>query len=128
MALLPYVDESTAPEKPREILGNTPRKLNVARMMANASEPVFQNFSRLGNALLTKGKLDPKLRELAILRTAKVSKSIYEWTQHVPIAKAVGVSDAQMAAVENWEAATCFSDLERLALLLTDEVARGVKG
>jgi alkylhydroperoxidase family enzyme len=128
MALLPYVDESTAGAKTREILGNTPRKLNVARMMANASEPVFQNFSRLGNALLTKGKLDPKLRELAILRTAKVSRSIYEWTQHVPIAKAVGMSDAQMAAVENWEAATCFSDLERLVLRLTDEVARGVKG
>ena len=85
MALLPYVDESTAPEKTREILGNTPRKLNVARMMANASEAVFHNFSRLGNALLTKGKLEPKLREIAILRTAKVSGSVYEWTQHVGI-------------------------------------------
>ena len=128
MALLPYVDESTAPEKTREILGNTPRKLNVARMMANASEAVFHNFSRLGNALLTKGKLDPKLREIAILRTAKVSGSVYEWTQHVPIAKAVGVSDDQIAAIEKWEAATCFNELERLALRFTDEVARGVKG
>jgi hypothetical protein len=50
MALLPYVDESKASDKTREILGNTPRKLNVARMIANASDAVFQNFSRLGNS------------------------------------------------------------------------------
>ena len=128
MALLPYVDESTASAKTRVILGNTPRKLNVARMMANASEAVFHNFSRLGNALLTKGKLDSKLREIAILRTAKVSGSVYEWTQHVPIAIAVGVRDDQLAAIEKWESATCFDDLERVVLRFTDEVARGVKG
>jgi len=128
MALLPYVDESTASEKTREILGNTPRKMNVARMMANSSEAVFHNFSRLGNALLTKGKLDSKLREIAILRTAKVSSSVYEWTQHVPIAKAVGVSEDQIEAIEKWESAQCFNEVERLALRFTDEVARGVKG
>jgi hypothetical protein len=66
MALLPYVDESKASDKTREILGNTPRKLNVARMIANASDAVFQNFSRLGNSLMTRGKLDKKLREIAI--------------------------------------------------------------
>jgi alkylhydroperoxidase family enzyme len=128
MALLPYVDESTASEKTREILGNTPRKMNVARMMANSSEAVFHNFSRLGNALLTKGKLDSKLREIAILRTAKVSSSVYEWTQHVPIAKAVGVSEDQIGAIEKWESAQRFNELERLVLRFTDEVARGVKG
>jgi alkylhydroperoxidase family enzyme len=128
MALLPYVDEDRASEKTREILGNTPRKLNVARMMANASEAVFHNFSRLGNALLTKSKLDSKLREIAILRTAKVSGSVYEWTQHVPIAIAVGVSDDQLASIDKWESATCFNELERLVLRFTDEVARSVKG
>ncbi len=82
----------------------------------------------LGNSLLTRSKLDPRLRELAILRTAKVSKSLYEWTQHVPIAKSTGVSDAQVDAIENWESASCFSDLDRLVLRFTDEVARNVKG
>src|SRR5271163_653637 len=33
-----------------------PRKLNVARMIANASDAAFQNWSRLGNSLMTKGK------------------------------------------------------------------------
>ena len=127
MALLPYVDESKASEKTREILGNTPRKMNVARMIAN-SDAVFQNFSRLGHSLLTRARLDGKLREIAILRTAKLTRSVYEWTQHVPIAKACRVSDEQIAAMENWESAKCFDEVERQVLTLTDQVTRNVKG
>ena len=104
MALLPYV-ETKAPEKTREILNRGKVKMNVARMIAN-SNAAFYPFSMLGNSLLTRSKLDAKLREIAILRTAKVSKSVYEWTQHVPIAKHVGVTDAQIAAMDNPEGAS----------------------
>jgi len=128
MALLPFVDESKASDKTREILGNTPRKLNVARMIANASDAVFQNFSRLGNSLMTRGKLDGKLREIAILRNARVCQSLYEYTQHVPIAKSTGLSDEQIAAIDNWEGARCFNEVELLVLRFTDEIARNVKG
>jgi 4-carboxymuconolactone decarboxylase len=128
MALLPYVDESKASDKTREILGNTPRKLNVARMIANASDAVFQNFSRLGNSLMTRGKLPNKLREIAILRNARFCNSVYEYTQHVPIAKAAGLSDEQIAAIDNWQDKRCFNEIERLVLQFTDEVARNVKG
>jgi len=114
MALLPYVDESKISDKTREILGNTPRKLNVARMIANASDAVFQNFSRLGNSLMTRGKLDQKLREIAILRNARVCNSMYEYTQHVPIAKAAGLSGEQIAGIDRWESAQCFNEIERL--------------
>jgi alkylhydroperoxidase family enzyme len=127
MALLPYADESKVAEKTREILNRGRVKLNVARMIAN-SDAAFYPFSMLGNSLLTRAKLDAKLRELAILRTAKVSRSNYEWTQHVPIARTCGVTEEQVAALENWEGAKCFSDLERLVLKFTDEVARNVKG
>jgi len=128
MALLPFVDESKASDKTREILGNTPRKLNVARMIANASDAVFQNFSRLGNSLMTRGKLNGKLREIAILRNARVCNSLYEYTQHVPIAKGVGVSEEELAAIDSWEGAKCFTEVERLVLRFTDEIARNVKG
>ena len=127
MALLPYADESKVPEKTREILNRGRVKMNVARMIAN-SDAAFYPFSMLGNSLLTRSKLDARLRELAILRTAKVSKSVYEWTQHVPIAKAAGVTDEQVAAIEKWEGAPCFSEIDRLVLKFTDEVARNVKG
>jgi len=128
MALLPYVDESKASDKTREILDNTPRKLNDARMIANSSDAVFQNFSRLGNSLMTRGKLNKRLREIAILRNARVCGSLYEYTQHVPIAKSTGLSDEQVTAIDNWENAKSFSDVDRLVLRFTDEVARNVKG
>ncbi len=127
MALLPYVDESKAPEKTREILHRGNVTLNVARMIAN-SDAAFYPFSMLGNSLLTRSKLSGKLREIAILRTAKVSHSVYEWTQHVPIAKSTGCTEEQIAAIDNWEGANCFNDVERLVLKFTDEVARNVKG
>ncbi len=127
MALLPYADESKAPEKTREILNRGKVKLNVARMIAN-SDAAFYPFSMMGNSLMTRGKLDAKLREIAILRTAKVSHSVYEWTQHVPIAKSVGVTDAQVAAMENPAGAACFNEVESLVIKFTDEVARNVKG
>ena len=127
MALLPYADETRVPEKTREILNRGKVKMNVARMIAN-SDAAFYPFSMLGNSLLTRSKLNGRLRELAILRTAKVSKSVYEWTQHVPIAKSTGVTDEQVDAIENWEGAKCFSEVDRLVLKFTDEVARNVKG
>jgi 4-carboxymuconolactone decarboxylase len=126
MALLPYLDDHDAAPEVLKILKARPLVLNVQRMMANA-QGVFPDRSKLSNALFTKIKLDPRLREIAILRTAKDCRSIYEWTQHVPAAKHVGVTNEQIAAIEQWSEANCFSELERLVLRLTDEVNSQVK-
>ncbi len=119
MALLPYGSE--------ESVRKAAVKLNVARMIGN-SEAAAKPFAKMANALVMKTRLDPKLREIAILRTAKVSGSVYEWTQHVPMARHVGVTDAQIAAMDNWPSASCFNELERTVLRFTDEVALNVKG
>jgi alkylhydroperoxidase family enzyme len=34
----------------------------------------------------------------------------------------VGVTDEQHAALEDWESATCFNELQRAALAFTDEI------
>ncbi len=46
----------------------------------------------------------------------------------MPAARHVGVTEEQVAAIEDWRNAKCFSELERLVLQLTDEVAVNVKG
>src|ERR1700726_2478041 len=120
MALLPYGDEGPASEETLKFLKSGRLTLNVSRMIAN-SNAAFKPFNQLGGALIGKAKLDPKLREIAILRTAKVSHSVYEWTQHVPMAKHVGVTDAQVAAMDNWQGASCFNEAERAVLRFTDE-------
>ena len=126
MALLPYLDEKDASPEVLKVLKSGRVVLNVQKMTANA-QSIFLQRSRLSNALFTQIKIDPRLREIAILRTAKDCHSVYEWTQHVPAAKHVGVSDEQIATIESWQSSKCFSELERLVLQFTDEVNANVK-
>jgi 4-carboxymuconolactone decarboxylase len=74
-------------------------------------------------ALLNETALDPRLRELVILRVAQRSDGPYVWSQHVAIARTVGVTDAQMAALERGEVPPdLFTERERTAFALADEV------
>ncbi len=125
MALLPYLENKDASPDVLKALSR-PVVLNVQRMTANAQK-IFLVRSRLSNALFTQIDIDPRLREIAILRTAKDCHSVYEWTQHVPAAKHVGVSEEQIAAIESWQGAKCFSAVEGLVLQFTDEVNANVK-
>lgn len=58
---------------------------------------------RLVLSLLTETALDPKLRELVILRVSRRSKGDYAWAQHTAMARTAGVSDTQIAALERGE-------------------------
>lgn len=127
MARLPYVDPETAPQEVRDTLAQMPLMLNVFKMMAHASSG-FRPLVRLGSVILGRQKLDGKLRELAILRVAQLSPARYEWVQHVPIAKALGASNAQIEAIERDDiAAACFSPVEQVVLKFTTEVVRDVR-
>lgn len=126
MARLPYADPDTAPERVRRALENVP-PLNVFRMVANA-ETAFRPWLAFGGALLSSLELDPRVRELAILRVARLSGAEYEWVQHVPIALAVGASQEQVDAVDRGEIDDdSLGDAERAALRFTTEVVREVR-
>lgn len=127
MARLPYVDPENAPEPVREVLDAIP-PLKIFRMMANA-ETAFRPWIRWGGVLLTGLALDPLLRELAILRVARLTPHAeYEWVQHVPIAEGVGASKEQVAALERDQpAAECFTDHQRTVLRFTTEVVQAAR-
>jgi alkylhydroperoxidase family enzyme len=127
MARLPYVEPEKASAELRELLERLPVKLNIFKLMANA-ETCFRPMLQLGTAVLTRQKLSGKLRELAILRVARLSGAEYEWVQHVPIAKAVGASDEQVAALEAGRAdAPCFDATERAVLAFTSELCAAAR-
>ena len=127
MARIPYVDPANASPAIRDALDRLPAKLNIFRMIAHA-DTALKPFLRLGGAILGQLELSPRLRELVILRVARLSPSIYEWTQHVPIARASGITTEQIAALERDQAsAACFDDTDRLVLRLTDEAVRDVR-
>jgi len=127
MARIPYVDLDKAPAKTREVFEILPAKLNIFRMMAHA-ETNFRPLLRLGTSILGEQKLGGRFRELAILQVAHQSPAKYEWIQHVPIGKAVGISDEQIAALERGEIdANCFDAEERAVLAFASELVGDVR-
>ena len=113
MSRIQPLDPAQAPDKVREALDNLP-PLNIFRTLAHA-ETAFRPFLRFGGAVLGRLSLDPVVRELAILAVAKEAEAEYEWVQHVAIGKAVGVTDAQVAALAESDACAPEGADERIA-------------
>ena len=122
MARIDYSDPTKASDRTREILGKN-RNANIFRMMAH-SPSHFEQYCRLGGAIRSKGELDPVVRELAITRTGILCEAPYEIVAHKRIGKGVGVTDEQNEALENWQSAKCFDEVQRAALAFTDEIVK----
>ena len=122
MARIDYSDPAKHNDRTRELLGKN-RNANIFRMMAH-SPSYLPQYCRLGAAIRNRGELDPVVRELAITRTGILCEAPYEIVAHKRIGKNVGVTDEQNAALENWQNATCFSDVQRAALAFTDEIVK----
>ena len=122
MARIGYSDPAKHNERTKELLGKN-RNANIFRMMAH-SPSYLEQYCRLGGAIRHKGELDPIVREIAITRTGILCQAPYEIVAHKRIGKNVGVTDEQNAALENWQSATCFNEVQRAALAFTDEIVR----
>jgi alkylhydroperoxidase family enzyme len=67
-------------------------------------------------------KLDPMLRELAILRTAIVGDSKFEYSQHLKASRGVGVSEEKRTAIKHWTTSDQFDEKERAVMAAADEL------
>ena len=126
MALIPYADEDPQDGRVREVLERLPEpRINLFTMLANAPALIGPAL-RLGEAILTKSDLDVVLRELAILHTARLTGTEYEWVQHEAIARLVGIEEEKIRAVEQGEVGgEPFEPRESLALSIVGELAAG---
>ena len=129
MARVRLIEKKQAPPEVREIFqkieDNGARILNLYKVAAH-SPKVILNLIRLGNSVIGRMELPPKLREIVILRVAKLTGSEYEWAQHVPVALEVGISQKQLDSISDWKSSSEFNNEERAVLQYTDEVARNV--
>jgi len=100
--------------------------LNLFKAVGNCPR-IGHNLVRLGDAVLRPEFIDPKLRELAILRVGNLLRSGYEFTKHVTIGLDVGVTEDQIDELSNWTSSKRFTDIERAVLQYTDEVTLSVK-
>jgi alkylhydroperoxidase family enzyme len=103
-----------------------------AKIRAKGGEPLNIHLVQGFAPALAKARLDmayalrydvvtsPLLRELAILRTGQILHSDYELDQHVSIAKACGVTDAQITALPDWRTSELFDEKQRALLAYTE--------
>ena len=75
-----------------------PLKFPVIGTLAH-HPPLAKVFLRFNNYQLFRGTLSDRLRELAILRTAQVRQSPFEWGEHVRIAQDSGISVEEIEAL-----------------------------
>ena len=125
MARIPYPNLEDLPEKVRVSAEKLP-PLNIMKMFLNAPTNAIPLLA-FGQSILTKQELDDHLRELAILRVAHLTGANYEWTQHVPLAKETGVTDAQVEAIPQGAGSDAFNEVEKKVIRFTDEVTQDVK-
>lgn len=98
--------------------------IDLYRALANAPG-LLGGFHELSDALRYRGRAPRPLRELAILRTAYLTGSEYEWSHHVGMALAAGVGQQQVAGMACGPDSDAFGAVERAVLTLADEMHAG---
>ena len=117
-------DEDLAPET-LETLKKLP-PLNVFRMAANAPAS-FQPFIDLALSILALSEFDKLKREIAVLRVAHLTKSHYEWTQHVRVAQSLGMDGETIEKIRCDGPVTTLDEEGNLLCRVADEMTRDVR-
>ena len=125
MARVPYVDPDDMPAEYRDDLASrqSGEVVNVFRAIAN-NPPILDSFRKYFGILWAESGLTERERELVILAVARASGSVYEWHQHVRIARSVGVEDGAIQAIESGDLAG-FDDREALLVRCALAVVAG---
>jgi AhpD family alkylhydroperoxidase len=122
---IPLVTDADLTPELRKVLVSLPA-LNIFRMLANAPANL-KPFVDYGMSLLFATELDARKREIAILRVAHVTRSKYEWTQHATLARRVGVTDAEIAAIAVDGPVRGLDEEGRLLCRVAEEISRDVR-
>jgi 4-carboxymuconolactone decarboxylase len=79
-------------------------------------------FLSYNNVLLFAPALNPRQRELLVLRVAFRTRSLYEWVQHVRMAASVDITAEEIAAIAKPVDAHAWSALDADLLRATDQL------
>jgi alkylhydroperoxidase family enzyme len=95
MARLPYLDRADLAPEHQDLLAR-----NITLMRALTHSPnAARAFHGVGNFIRHRSRLDPRLRELAILQVGWLTRAPYEWSHHVKISHDFGVTDDDIRAL-----------------------------
>lgn len=103
--------------------------LNLDRMLL-WSEPLARAWNTYLRAIRTELSLSPFLRELAICVVARLTGADYEFHHHAPELEKAGASPAQIAALDDPDAAaagTVYDELQRAVIRFAAASTRDVR-
>jgi 4-carboxymuconolactone decarboxylase len=113
-------------ETATRFLGSGPDALSMPNVLATLMHhPALAGpFLTYNNVLLRTPVLEPRLRELMVLRVAWRTRAGYEWAQHVRLAARVGITPDEIDAVTRdvGADASSWSPLEADLLAATDQL------
>lgn len=75
------------------------RDLNIFRVLMNHPK-LTRRWTVFAGHVLQKQTVPPRERELLILRIGWLTQAEYEWTQHVEFAKRSGITEAEIARIQ----------------------------
>lgn len=119
VARVPLVSDEAAPPVVKDVfavirsMGDQP--LTMHRTVVNAPE-AGAAYIGLARTLRRDNHISGQIRELAILRTLQLENGAYEFQQHSRRARGCGVSEAQIAALQNWRTSNLYSPEQRAVL------------
>jgi alkylhydroperoxidase family enzyme len=124
MARVPYLDRADVAPENQDLLA---RNINLYRALVH-SPNAARSFHGLGHFIRFESKLDPRLREMAILQVGYLARSPYEFSHHVEIGRKFGVSDDDIRAIADETAgrATTLDALSRNVLRAAREMTDGL--
>jgi alkylhydroperoxidase family enzyme len=121
---VPPLDDSECREEQRELLDRARvggEVINIFRTLVRHPK-LLKRWTVFGNHVLNKSTLSPREREILILRIGWLCHSEYEWGQHVVIGKACGLTEDDLARIQDGPHAAGLDPFESLLLRATDEL------
>lgn len=102
--------------------GATDRVLNIWRTLAHDPLTMDRYIDWGGHILSRDNGLDPRRRELVILRTGFLCRSGYEWAQHARMGAREGVTAEELEALKTGPDHPIWSDADRALIRMADEL------
>jgi alkylhydroperoxidase family enzyme len=120
MARVPSLEPADLAPEDRDLL-----KRPIALFKALVNSPNgLRAFSALGGFIRHQSRLDPRLRELAILQVGWLARAPYEWSHHIKLGSEFGVADTDIRALiaETEGCKTTLDEPARLVLRAAQEM------
>lgn len=112
-------------DEQRELVANDLARdgvpLNIFTTLAH-NTGLLRRVGTLGGRFLYRSRLQPRLREIVILRSAYLSGSEYEFGQHRLIGRTCGLTDEEIAALATADGGHGWSQTEQLAIALVGDL------